>query len=232
MNLDTGKQTIDQIDIDGEQFSPEKFIKKYIDLGDFIGVSGDLFVTNHGEDTLFVDTLQLLSKAIRPLPEKFHGISDKEKLYRYRYLDMISNSDTYDRLKLRSEFIKKIRQFYWKENFDELETPMLGNAASGAAAQPFKTYHNDFDQEFFLRISPETALKKATVGRFEKIFEIGKNFRNEGSDPSHIQEFTSIEHYVVGWTYKDNMDFTEKMFDYIFDNTELDRVVEIESRDT
>jgi len=117
----------------------------------------------------------------------------------------------------RSEFVRHLRAFYHENNFIEIETPVLGNAASGAAAKPFGTHHNDFDEDFFLRISPETNLKKATVGRFERVFEIGKQFRNEGSDPSHLQEFTSVEHYAVYWNYEDNMRFTEEMFDYLFD---------------
>lgn len=129
---------------------------------------------------------------------------------------MIFNRETLERMKLRSKFLQVIRQFYWEQGFIELETPLLGHSASGAAARPFTTHHNDFDSDMYLRISPETNLKKATVGMVEKIFEIGKQFRNEGSDPSHHQEFTSIEHYAAYWNHEDNMLFTEAMFDYIF----------------
>lgn len=129
---------------------------------------------------------------------------------------MIFNRETLERMKLRSQFLQVIRQFYREQGFMEIETPILGNSASGAAARPFNSHHNDFDSDMYLRISPETNLKKATVGMVEKIFEIGKQFRNEGSDPSHHQEFTSIEHYAAYRNHEDNMIFTEAMFDYIF----------------
>jgi lysyl-tRNA synthetase class 2 len=177
-----------------------------------------------------VNEFQVLSKAVRPLPEKFHGVTDQETIYRQRYLDLIMNDDSFERFKFRSEFIKTIREFYWKHDFVEIETPILGNAASGAAAAPFKTHHNDFDEEFVLRIAPETSLKKATVGRFERVFEMGKNFRNEGSDPSHMQEFSVFEHYAAYWNFEDNMKFTEDMFDYIFDEMDLDRNIKIRDK--
>ena len=174
---------------------------------------------------------KFLSKAIRPLPEKFHGLTDQEELYRKRYLDMIMNEETYQRFLLRINFIRKLREFYYKNNFVELETPIMGNAASGAAAKPFITHHNDFDTDFFLRISPETSLKKATVGRFERVFEIGRQFRNEGSDPSHLQEFTSIEHYAVYWNYEDNMRFTEEMFDYLLSELKISKKINVKDKE-
>lgn len=173
-------------------------------------------MTKHGELTIFVDTYQLLSKALRPLGDKRHGIQDEEKKYRKRYLDMTMNEESYERFQLRSKFLKALREFYRQQQFVEIDTPILGNAASGAAAAPFTTHHNDFDTDVFLRIAPEIALKMATVGRFEKVFEIGRNFRNEGSDPSHMQEFTVVEHYAVYRNYEDNMRFMEELFDYIF----------------
>jgi len=197
--------------------TPYKLLEKYIDVGDFLGVRGELFYTHKGELTLFVSEWMLLSKAIRPLGDKFHGIGDdKEKAYRQRYLDMIFNRDTLERMKLRSKFLATIRQFYDQNGFIEIETPVLGHSASGAAAAPFITHHNDFDLDMYLRISPETNLKKATVGMLEKVFEVAKDFRNEWSDPSHHQEFTMIEHYAAYRNYEDNMRFTEQMFDYIF----------------
>ena len=174
---------------------------------------------------------QILSKAVRPLPEKFHGVTDQETIYRQRYLDLVMNDDSFERFKFRSEFVKSIREFYWKNDFTEIETPILGNSASGAAAQPFVTHHRDFDEDFFLRIAPETALKKATVGRFERVFEMGKNFRNEGSDPSHMQEFSVFEHYAAWWNFEDNIKFTEDMFDYIFDTMKLDRQIKIRDKE-
>lgn len=194
------------------------FIDKLLDVGDIIGVKGELFVTHKGELTIFVSEYQLLSKAIRPLGDKFHGIGEdnQETAYRQRYLDMIFNRETIERMKLRSKFVRTLRNFYDEQGFIELETPILGNSASGAAARPFVTHHNDFDQEMYLRISLECPQKMATVGGLEKVFEIGKEFRNEWSDPSHIQEFTGCEHYAAYWNYEDNMHFTEQMFDYLF----------------
>lgn len=212
----TGRAVVESIEIASNTITSYKMIDKYFDIWDFIGVKGDLFTTKHGELTLFVDQYQMLSKALRPLGDKWHGIKDEEKQYRQRYLDLTLNQDTYDRFKLRSDFIRYMREFYRDQGFVEVETPVLGNAASGAAAQPFITYHNDFEAEFLLRISPETSLKKATAGRFERVFEIGKQFRNEGSDPSHLQEFTSAEHYAAYWNYEDNMRFTEEMFASLF----------------
>lgn len=228
--FNTGRELVESITISGEEKTAFKVAEKFCQVGDYIGVIWDLFLTKHGELTLFVKEFQVLSKAIRPLPEKFHGVTDQETIYRQRYLDLIMNDDSFERFKFRSEFIKTIREFYWKNNFIEIETPILGNAASGAAAAPFKTHHNDFDEEFVLRIAPETALKKATVGRFERVFEMGKNFRNEGSDPSHMQEFSVFEHYAAYWNFEDNMKFTEDMFDYIFDTMKLDRSIKIRDK--
>ena len=144
---------------------------------------------------------------------------------------MITNEESFERFKLRSKFIKTLRDFYFENDFIEIETPVLWNSASGAAAKPFITHHNDFDEEFFLRISPETHLKRATVGRFERVVEFARNFRNEWSDPSHMQEFCAIEHYSCWWNFEDNMNFTEKMFDYIFENIpELKKEVEIKDK--
>lgn len=229
--FNTWKEVVETIIIAGEEKSAYKIAEKFCQVGDYIGVIWDLFLTKHWELTLFVKEVQVLSKAIRPLPEKFHGIKDQETIYRQRYLDLIMNENTFDRFKFRSEFIKSIREFYWKNDFTEIETPILGNSASWAAAAPFITHHNDYNEEFLLRIAPETALKKATVGRFERVFEMGKNFRNEGSDPSHMQEFSVFEHYAVYWNFEDNMKFTEDMFDYIFDIMKLDRNIKIKDKE-
>lgn len=199
------------------EMSAYKLMEKLVDVGDFIGVEGELFMTHKGELTLYVSSYTFLAKAIQPLGDKFHGIGDdQERSYRQRYLDMIFNNDTLERMKLRSQFLRTIREFYRSKGFMEIETPVLGNSASGAAARPFVTHHEDFDIDMYLRISPETNLKKATVGMLEKVFEVAKDFRNEGSDPSHHQEFTMIEHYAAYWNHEDNMKFTEEMFDYIF----------------
>ena len=208
-----------------------KFFEKMIDMGDFIGVRGEVFKTHKGELTIFVKEFKFLSKAIRPLPEKFHGLSDQEDLYRKRYLDMTMNPETYARFLFKSKFYEVLRDFYRSEGFTEIQTPILDNAASGAAARPFVTHHNDFDTDVYLRIAFETSLKKATVGRFEKVFEIGQDFRNEGSDPSHVQEFTQVEHYAVYRNYEDNMRFTEKMFDYLFEKLGLEKQLKVKDKD-
>lgn len=199
------------------KMTPFKIFEKYIDRGDIIGIHGELFMTHKGELTVFVRSFQLLSKAFLPLPEKFHGLADEETIYRKRYLDMITEKTSYDRMVFRSRFVQKLREFYYREGFIEVETPTLGNSASGALAHPFTTHHEATDSDLYLRIAPETSLKKCTVGGMEKVFEIGKSFRNEGLDPSHLPEFTSVEHYAVYWNYEDNMDFTERMFGYILD---------------
>lgn len=230
--LNTGREVVNELEIWGETISAYKFVDKYIHVWDYIWVEGELFETKHGEITLFVNEFRLLSKAVRPLPEKWHGVKDQEMIYRQRYLDLITNEDSFNRFVLKSKFIKTLRDFYFDNKFIEIETPVLWNAASGAAAQPFTTHHNDFDEDFYLRISPETALKKATVWRFERVVEFSRNFRNEGSDPSHMQEFTSIEHYSTYWNFEDNMEFTEAMFNYLFDNiSEFSKEVEVKDKE-
>ncbi|HMS91100.1 MAG TPA: lysine--tRNA ligase [Candidatus Absconditabacterales bacterium] len=214
-----------------EGMSAYKFMEKMVDMGDFIGVEGEIFKTHKGELTIFVSAFKFLSKSIRPLPEKFHGLQDQEELYRKRYLDLTMNPETYKRFLLKSKMYQSLREFYTKEGFTEIQTNILGNSASGAAARPFITHHNDYDTDVFLRIAFETGLKKATVGRFEKVFEIGQDFRNEGSDPSHLQEFTQVEHYAVYRNYEDNMTFTEKMFDYLFESLGLSKKLNIKDKD-
>lgn len=230
--FNTWKKVVESLEIWWEEKTAYKISEKFLDTWDFIWVKWDLFLTKHWELTLFVHEFQILSKAIRPLPEKFHWLTDEETIYRQRYLDMIMNDESYNRMLLKSKFIKVLRDFYNENNFIEIETPILWNSASWAAAQPFITHHNDFDEDFYLRISPETALKKATVWRFERVVEFARDFRNEWSDPSHIQEFSVIEHYAAWWNFEDNMKFTEQMFDYIFDNIpELNRNVEIKDKE-
>lgn len=184
---------------------------KTIDIGDFLGVEGEVFKTKKGELFILINKCTFLSKAIRPLPEKWSGLKDVEIKYRKRYLDLISNEDTRERFLFRSKFISELRKFYENEGFMEIETPILCNVPSGALAKPFKTYHNFLDKDVFLRIAPEIYLKQAIIGGFEKIFEIARSFRNEGMDPSHLQDFTMVEHYCAYWDYKKNMEFTEKM---------------------
>jgi lysyl-tRNA synthetase, class II len=187
-----------------------------LDVADFIGVSGELFRTKHGEITLLVYDFVLLSKALRPLPEKWHGLSDQEQIYRQRYLDTTMNRDSLDRFVFRTNFLRALREFYWSEGFHEIESPYLENTSSGATARPFITHHNALDMDMYLRIAGgETWHKMAIVGGFEKVFEIGRCFRNEGMDPSHLQEFSMVEHYGAYWSFEDNMDFTERMFEHV-----------------
>lgn len=202
-----------QIILKGDELGEEnyQFLLKTLDLGDYLGVSGKIFITHKGEISILVNKCQLLAKALLPLPEKWHGLQDTEAKYRQRYLDLISNRETLDRFIFRSNLIKKMREFYWANGFIEVETPILGNTASGALAKPFKTHHEALDLPLYLRIAPETFLKEAIVGGFERVFEIGRSFRNEGIDPSHLQDFTTVEHYAAYWNYEDNMKFTEKM---------------------
>ncbi len=189
-----------------------KNIKKYIEVGDIIKVCGFPFITKTGELTLHAKELQLASKAITPLPEKFHGLSDKELRYRQRYLDMIMNRDVKDVFKTRSIIISTIRSFFENKNFLEVETPMMHPIAGGANAKPFVTYHNALGVERYLRIAPELYLKRLVVGGFEAVFEINRNFRNEGMDLTHNPEFTMIEFYWAYHTYKDLMSLTEELF--------------------
>ncbi|KKQ53960.1 MAG: Lysine-tRNA ligase, partial [Parcubacteria group bacterium GW2011_GWA2_38_13] len=157
-----------------------------------------------------------LGKALRPLPEKWHGLKDVEMRYRQRYLDIIANPDTKKVFEFRSLFMRVLREYYWGKGFIELETPILANTASGALAKPFKTHHNALNTDLYLRISAgEIWQKMAIIGGFEKTFDMGKVFRNEGMDPSHLQEFTAVEHYAAYWNFEDNMKFTEEMFSHL-----------------
>lgn len=214
--LNTWSDLKTTVTLDGQELSAYKFVEKYIDVADFIWAKGELFITKHGELTLFVNEFQLLTKTLKPLGDKWHGIQDEEMIYRQRYLDMTMNNESFQRMILRSTFIKTLREFYRKHNFIELDTPILGNSASGAAATPFVTRHEDFWTDMYLRIAPEIALKIATAGGMERVFEIGKDFRNEGSSPSHHQEFLVAEHYAAYWNFEDNIRFTEAMFEYLF----------------
>ena len=168
---------------------------KKLDIGDFIGAKGPLFKTRTGEWTLLAKEFKLLSKAVRPLPEKFHGIKNPEKRYRQRYLDLIMNKKTRQIFLKRSKIISLMRQFFEQKKFMEVETPMMQPLAGGAEATPFKTWHNALGMEFFLRIAPELYLKRLVVGGFEKVFEINRNFRNEGVSTKHNPEFTMVEFY-------------------------------------
>jgi lysyl-tRNA synthetase, class II len=185
---------------------------KKLDIGDFIGVTGPLFQTKTGEWTILATDFRLLSKALRPLPEKFHGIKDPEKRYRQRYLDLIMNESTRNTFVTRSKIVSAMRRFFEDQGFMEVETPMMQPLPGGAEATPFKTWHNALGMELFLRIAPELYLKRLVVGGFEKVFEINRNFRNEGVSTRHNPEFTMVEFYQAYADYQDLMDLTEEMF--------------------
>lgn len=194
-------------------------IKKYVDTGDFVGVKGTLYVTSTGELTVQVKEFTLLSKAIRSLPEKWNGLTDIETRYRQRYLDLISNEDSRKVFQFRNRFIQELREALYKNDFCEVETPILQKVASGAAAKPFITKHNALDIDLYLRIAPELFLKQLVAGGMTKVFEIGKNFRNEGIDHSHLQEFTMIEWYAAYWDYEKNIEFITKILRDIIKKT-------------
>lgn len=194
-----------------------KFLHETVDIGDFIGVKGDIFTTQAGEKSLQVYEYTFLGKALRPLPEKFHGITDIEAVYRERHLDLIMNEETKKRFILRTKFIRLMREFLDNHGFLEVDTPVLQNTASGATAKPFITHHNALDMDVYLRISPELTLKKLIIGGFSNVYEIARDFRNEGMDANHLQDFTMVEGYSAYWCYKDNMKFLKEMVTYILD---------------
>jgi lysyl-tRNA synthetase, class II len=185
---------------------------KKLDIGDFLGVSGTLFTTKTGEKTLLAEDFKLLAKSYRPLPEKFHGLKDPEKRYRQRYLDLAMNTDVREVFVKRTRLLDSIRRFLAGSSFMEVETPMMQVVPGGADARPFKTYHNALGMDLYLRIAPELYLKRLLVGGFERVFEINRNFRNEGISTQHNPEFTMLEFYQAYATYEDLMTLTEAMF--------------------
>jgi lysyl-tRNA synthetase class 2 len=188
----------------------KKFVD-HVDLGDFVGVEGTIEKTRAGEQTLWATKWTFLGKALRPLPDKWHGQTNIELNWRYRYLDLIANEDSRARFRLRTRLVKAIRRSLEGEGFEEVETPVLITHPSGANARPFISHHNSLDMEVYLRIAPETYLKRCIVAGYDKVYEFARCFRNEGMDPSHLQDFTMLEWYAAYWNYQDNMDFTEKM---------------------
>lgn len=202
-----------KLDMVGEK-AYEEFKSNY-DIGDFIGVEGETFTTHTGEKTIRASSITFLGKALKPLPEKFHGVEDVETIYRERYLDLIMNDESKQKFLFRSRFIREIRNYLDEAGYIEIETPILNNKASGASAKPFITHHNALDIDLYLRIAPETYLKRAVVGGFTKVFEIARCFRNEGIDATHLQDFTMIEGYAAFYNYKDNMKFLREMLQSI-----------------
>jgi lysyl-tRNA synthetase, class II len=188
---------------------------KQLDVGDFIGLSGEMFQTKTGEWTLLAKEIRLLSKSFRPLPEKFHGLRDPEKRYRQRYLDLIMNGEVREKFLVRSRIVNGIREFLKARDFLEVETPMMQLIPGGADATPFRTHHNALDMDLYLRIAPELFLKRLVVGGFERVFEVNRNFRNEGVSTQHNPEFTMLEFYQAYADYQDLMKMTEEMIQYL-----------------
>lgn len=188
---------------------------KKFDIGDIIGVEGVPFTTKTGEISLHVSKITMLSKSLLPLPEKFHGLRDTDMRYRQRYVDLIANPEVRETFVARSKIIKAIRSFLDAEGFLEVETPILNTIAGGATARPFVTHHNTLDIDMFMRIAPELYLKRLIVGGFEKVYEMGRLFRNEGMSPRHNPEFTTVELYQAYTDYNGMMDITERLFNYI-----------------
>lgn len=198
---------------DKKSSSQIESMKKYFDVGDFVGVEGKITKTKTGEISVMVEKIELLSKAILPLPEKFHGLQDEEERLRKRYLDILMNDDVREIFVKKSKFWNVVRNFLIEKNFMEVETPVLENSAGGAAATPFETHHNALDSDVFLRISMgELWQKKLMVAGFEKTFEIGRQFRNEGMDAEHLQDYTQMEFYWAYANYEDGMKLVEEMY--------------------
>ena len=198
-----------------------------VDIGDFIGAKGESFTTQTGEKTIRIEEVTFLGKSLRPLPEKFHGVTNQETVYRERHLDLIMNEETKKRFLMRSMLIKTLRNFLDNKGFIEVETPALQNTASGASARPFITHHNTYDLDVYLRISPELTLKKLVVGGFTNVYEVARNFRNEGVSVNHLQDFTMVEGYSAYWNYKDNMKLMEELVKHIIETLFGTLVIEI-----
>jgi len=185
---------------------------KLMDMGDFVRAKGPFFRTRTGELTLLAEEIELLSKSLRPLPEKWHGLTDVETRYRQRYLDLVVNESVKDVFVVRGRIIQAIRDFFIRKDFLEVETPMMQPIPGGATAKPFETYHNALDMPLYLRVAPELYLKRLVVGGLERVFEINRNFRNEGISIKHNPEFTMLEFYMAYATYEDLIDLTEALF--------------------
>ncbi len=205
-----------KVDMVGEE--RYNFFKDVFDLGDFIGVEGEMFTTHTGEKTIRANSFAFLGKALKPLPEKFHGLSDPELCYRHRYIDLIMNQETRERFLIRIKFIKELRNYLDNLGYLEIETPILNNKPSGAVAKPFKAHHNALDLDVYLRIAPETYMKRAVVAGIPKVYEIARCFRNEGMDATHLQDFTMVEGYQAYFNYQDNMQLIQHMLQTIIKN--------------
>ena len=210
---------------------PEQYEQfKHWDLGDIVGVKGELFITNTGELTLNAEDIILLTKSLRPLPDKFHGLADQEVKYRKRYVDLIANEESRKTFLIRSLMIRAFRQFMDNNQFLEVETPMMHPIPGGAVARPFITHHNTLDMTLYLRIAPELYLKRLVVGGFERVYEINRNFRNEGISTRHNPEFTMIEFYQAYADYNDLMNCTEDLLKFVCDEVLGTRVIEYQGQ--
>ena len=187
-----------------------EFFKKLVDVGDFIGATGTVITSQTGEKTLLASTIKFLGKALKPLPEKYHGLTDTELKYRQRYIDLISNDESRKVFLGRSKLYSFLHRFLAENGFLQVETPIMQNAVCGAAARPFYTHHNALDIDLNLRIAPETYLKQCVAGGFTKVYELAKCFRNEGMDSEHLQEFTQVEWYAAYWNFEDNIKFYQR----------------------
>jgi lysyl-tRNA synthetase, class II len=203
---------------------------KLMDIGDFIGIKGAFFKTKTGELTILAHEIKLLTKSMKPLPEKWHGLTDIETRYRQRYVDLIVNEEVKQVFLLRIRIIQCFRDFFMKHGFLEVETPMMHPIPGGATARPFKTFHNTLGMHLYLRIAPELYLKRLVVGGLERVFEINRNFRNEGISVRHNPEFTMVEFYMAYATYEDLMVFTEELFNHILDETLGKNVIEYQGK--
>ena len=204
-DLEGSMQVSIKIDLVGEE--KYSFFKSMIDVGDFIGVKGEIFTTQTGEKTLRADEFTFLGKSLKPLPEKYHGLTDIEDKYRERYVDLISNEDSRRIFLGRSKLYSFIHRYLGEHGFLQVETPIMQNAVCGAAARPFYTHHNALDIDLNLRIAPETYLKQCISAGFNRVYEVAKCFRNEGMDTEHLQEFTQVEWYASYWNFEDNLKF-------------------------
>ena len=218
--------------IQKNKLAPEQFeVFKLMDIGDFVGINGRVFRTRTDELTILAEDLRLLSKSMRPLPEKWHGLTDVETRYRQRYVDLIMNDHVREVFVTRSHIIQSIREFFIDRDFLEVETPMMQPIPGGATARPFKTYHNALGIDLYMRVAPELYLKRLVVGGLERVFEINRNFRNEGLSIKHNPEFTMMEFYMAHATYEDLMVLTEDLFGHVLKKVLGRQVIEYQGHE-
>lgn len=213
-----------QIYVRADGLADYEAFKNY-DIGDIIGIKGKVFRTRRGEVSVEAEELELLSKSLLPLPEKYHGLKDTDLRYRHRYLDLISNPEVKETFVLRSKIISAVREYLDSKDFLEVETPILNTIPGGASARPFLTHHNTLDIDMYMRIAPELYLKRLIVGGFEKVYEVGRMFRNEGMSIKHNPEFTMMELYAAYCDYNDMMELTEEIYAYVLDKLGLGETI-------